>query len=66
MEMGFWESILRKKTIEHVMSEVEGSEGAGSLKKCLSRWDIVAYGVSSTVGAGIFVITGDYNSRTFL
>lgn len=27
------------------------------LKKCLTRWDVMAYGVGSTVGAGIFVTT---------
>lgn len=56
-------AITRRKTIAHVLAEVEDSEGhgahGGGLKKCLTRWDVVAYGVSSTVGAGIFVITGE-------
>eukprot|EP00048_Salpingoeca_helianthica_P021157 m.10691 g.10691 ORF g.10691 m.10691 type:complete len:77 (-) comp5652_c0_seq1:1764-1994(-) len=54
------QTLTRKKTIANVMSEVEDADGNGahSLKRCLSRWDIVAYGISTTVGAGLFVITG--------
>ena len=53
------QAITRRKTIDHVLADVDSQEGHGALKKCLSRWDVVAYGVSSTVGAGIFVITGE-------
>lgn len=54
----FLGTLGRKKTISNVMAEVEGADSHTALKKSLSRWDVVAYGVSSTVGAGIFVITG--------
>lgn len=58
-----WSAMRRRKTIENVLAETgidehETKEQAGGLKRCLTRWDVVAYGVSSTVGAGIFVITG--------
>jgi amino acid permease len=57
------ETLTRKKTIASVMSEVEDTDGgAHALKRCLSRWDIVAYGISTTVGAGLFVITGTNSS----
>lgn len=36
----------------------ESSEGGGGLSKSLSVWDIIAYGLGSTVGAGLFVVTG--------
>src|SRR3989338_10296688 len=37
-------------------SEQEKSEK--NLKKCLTVWDLLGYGVASTVGAGIYVVTG--------
>lgn len=53
--------MLRKKTIQHVLEEAEGerdeSLGPG-LAKVLSVFDVIAYGLGSTIGAGIFVITG--------
>jgi hypothetical protein len=60
-----WRSIsidvlTRKKTIESVMSEVDDASDGHKLKRCLSRFDVVAYGISTTVGAGLFVITGSY------
>ena len=39
-------------------SALLAAPGAPGLKKCLTRWDVLFYGVGSTVGAGIFVITG--------
>ncbi len=54
-----YNAMARRKGIKEVMADAESSEGHEGLKKCLSRWDVVAYGVSSTVGAGIFVITGE-------
>ena len=69
----FLGALVRSKTVAQIMHEVdnqnalleggtEASQGqpektAGGLKKCLTRWDVVFYGVGSTVGAGIFVIT---------
>lgn len=34
------------------------SENDGGLKRMLSVWELIAYGVSGTVGAGIFVVIG--------
>lgn len=36
-----------------------GGEGGVGLKKCLTAVDLIAYGVGSTVGAGIFVTIGE-------
>jgi hypothetical protein len=33
-------------------STAPAAEGQVFLKKCLTRWDVVFYGVGSTVGAG--------------
>ena len=40
------------------MSEIDGNEKKTKLAKSLNLWDVIAYGIGSTVGAGIFVITG--------
>ncbi len=58
-------ALFRTKTSTEVLAEAAEDEladahsgGSGGLKKCLSIFDIVAYGVGSTIGAGIFLITG--------
>src|SRR3569623_985396 len=51
-------ALMRKKTKESNMAEDEGHEEGPRLKRCLSRLDVIAYGISTTVGAGLFVITG--------
>ena len=43
-------TFTRKKTIESVMNEVNDDSDGPKLKRCLSRFDIVAYGISTTVG----------------
>ncbi len=39
-------------------SPKEGDVENANLAKVLSVWDLIAYGIGSTVGAGIFVVTG--------
>lgn len=55
-----WHSLYRKARVEDVKPEHGGgsSDGVG-LKKCLTAVDLIAYGVGSTVGAGIFVTIGE-------
>jgi APA family basic amino acid/polyamine antiporter len=36
----------------------DDAEQGGNLAKVLKVWDLTAYGIGSTVGAGIFVVTG--------
>eukprot|EP00052_Salpingoeca_macrocollata_P016680 m.134512 g.134512 ORF g.134512 m.134512 type:complete len:574 (+) comp20137_c0_seq1:127-1848(+) len=50
-------AFTRTRNVKELLADIE-NPNTGGLKKCLGRWDVVAYGVSSTVGAGIFVITG--------
>lgn len=61
--------MLRTKTTAQVMHEAaeeeaeldgvdaDGKSVAGGLAKVLTVWDIIAYGIGSTLGAGIFAIT---------
>jgi len=54
-----WESIVRTNTIQAPKDDDNGH----ALKKCLNALDLIAYGVGSTVGAGIFVTVGVVASR---
>jgi hypothetical protein len=36
----------------------DAEKGSDNLAKVLRVWDLTAYGIGSTVGAGIFVVTG--------
>jgi APA family basic amino acid/polyamine antiporter len=47
-------SLMRRVVVERDTKE----DGTG-LKKCLTAIDLIAYGVGSTVGAGIFVTVGE-------
>lgn len=47
--------ILRKKSIEQLLSE---SSGKKSLKKVLGAFELTMLGVGAIIGTGIFVITG--------
>jgi amino acid transporter len=49
-------SLLRRAVVEP-----DTKDGPG-LKKCLTAIDLIAYGVGSTVGAGIFVTVGEVAS----
>ncbi|KAL6076712.1 Amino acid permease [Balamuthia mandrillaris] len=60
-------SVTRTKSIEQAVAEERAereAEAAGhnnkaaGLRKALSVWDLIAYGLGASVGAGIFVITG--------
>eukprot|EP00820_Chromera_velia_P007275 Cvel_19601.t1-p1 / transcript=Cvel_19601.t1 / gene=Cvel_19601 / organism=Chromera_velia_CCMP2878 / gene_product=Cationic amino acid transporter 9, chloroplastic, putative / transcript_product=Cationic amino acid transporter 9, chloroplastic, putative / location=Cvel_scaffold1704:1-2200(-) / protein_length=222 / sequence_SO=supercontig / SO=protein_coding / is_pseudo=false len=52
----------RRKDSEMIRTELGITDGQGSsdvqLKKCLTAWDVVAYGIASTVGSGIFITSG--------
>ena len=56
----WYDKLTRVKTIDQVMAEIaEDEEAEGvSLNKTLTVFDVISYGVGSTVGAGIFVVTG--------
>eukprot|EP01135_Chromosphaera_perkinsii_P003884 Nk52_evm1s261 gene=Nk52_evmTU1s261 len=42
----------RKKILD------ESAFSSGGLKRCMSKWNLMAYGIGCTVGAGVFVLTG--------
>mmetsp|Transcript_22707 Transcript_22707/g.52986 ORF Transcript_22707/g.52986 Transcript_22707/m.52986 type:complete len:560 (+) Transcript_22707:1-1680(+) len=48
----------RTKSIQQIRADLAHEGGGDSLQKVLSRVDIVAYGIGSMVGAGIFVTVG--------
>ena len=50
---GFFASLCRKKVVV-----VPTGEGDGELKRCLGKFDLIAYGIGTTVGAGVFVMSG--------
>jgi APA family basic amino acid/polyamine antiporter len=54
-------SIWSRKSIEILSAEAEGSgdEGARRLPRSLGILGLTAFGVGSTIGAGIFSLTGD-------
>ena len=56
--------LLRRKTVEDVIAQ--GMEGEGTnegLKRSLTAVDLIAYGIGATVGAGLFVVTGEAAKR---
>jgi len=50
----FLESLFRTKSVDRVLLEHKSEESASrTLKKCLSFWDLIGYGIGVTVGAGL-------------
>ncbi len=59
-----WDALKRTKSLEGILAQMDedSRDKTGSvLKKCLSRWDVVAYGVGSTVG--MFSMSASCNVR---
>ncbi|MEB3206612.1 MAG: amino acid permease [Vampirovibrionales bacterium] len=52
--------LFRTKSVELAMAEASGeaNHGLGTLKKCLSGFDLMMLGVGAIIGAGVFVLTG--------
>ncbi|NUK54850.1 amino acid permease, partial [Streptomyces lunaelactis] len=50
------DGLFRTKTIEQSIRDTEEPEHA--LKKSLSAWDLIVFGVGVIIGTGIFVLTG--------
>jgi APA family basic amino acid/polyamine antiporter len=52
--------LVRRKRVEDIIAEnlAEASKGEG-LKRSLTALDLIAYGIGATVGAGLFVVTGE-------
>mmetsp|Transcript_22918 Transcript_22918/g.48496 ORF Transcript_22918/g.48496 Transcript_22918/m.48496 type:complete len:632 (+) Transcript_22918:165-2060(+) len=52
--------LTRRKRVEDIISDsiLEHSSGEG-LKRSLTALDLIAYGIGATVGAGLFVVTGE-------
>mmetsp|Transcript_17157 Transcript_17157/g.55113 ORF Transcript_17157/g.55113 Transcript_17157/m.55113 type:complete len:599 (+) Transcript_17157:1267-3063(+) len=56
-----WSRMSRTKTVEEVMADHDASldgMGEASLHRALTAWDLIAYGLGSTLGAGIYVTVG--------
>ena len=51
--------LFRRKRIEDILSEQSEDHEAGQgLSRSLTSFDLIAYGLGSTIGAGLFVVTG--------
>lgn len=55
MERLFISTLLRKKSINQLLSETQGK---GGLKKTLGALDLTMLGIGAIIGTGIFVLTG--------
>ena len=54
-------AMTRRKTIAEAREQDDGSSSSsssGGLSRTLTAYDLVLYGVGSSVGAGIFVLVG--------
>eukprot|EP00873_Tetraselmis_striata_P042262 jgi/Tetstr1/462526/TSEL_007515.t1 len=55
----FVHAVSRRKSIQEVLAEQAESGAKGrQLRRVVGVWGIIGYGVSSTLGAGLFVVTG--------
>lgn len=54
----FMSRLFRRKILHVGESEGKESEGGGKLARHMGGWDLTALGIGSTLGAGIYVITG--------
>lgn len=50
--------LFRKKSIDKLLSEVEGDGHGHSLKRALNAKNLVTLGIGAIIGTGIFVLTG--------
>jgi len=50
--------LLRRKPFE-LLTEESAEQGEHTLKRVLGPWQLTALGIGSTIGAGIFVLTGE-------
>ena len=48
--------LLQKKSVSSFLNEIQSRDI--SLKRTLSKWDLIAIGIGSVVGAGIFTVIG--------
>jgi APA family basic amino acid/polyamine antiporter len=50
--------LLRKKSIDKLLSEIDGDGHGQSLKRALNAKNLVTLGIGAIIGTGIFVLTG--------
>ena len=59
-----WKALTRTQDIHTVVKEAQAEHATGNgLKKVLTVRDLISFGVSSTLGSGIFVTVGTIASR---
>merc|ERR1711937_1096746 len=52
--------LVRRKRVEDIIADnIEVESSGEGLKRSLTAIDLIAYGIGATVGAGLFVVTGE-------
>ena len=61
-----WQYNLRKLLTIKSLTSLEADQKKSLLKKCLGPLDLTMVGIGGTIGAGIFVLTGELKESTIL
>ena len=61
-----WQYNLRKLLTIKSIKSLEADQKKSTLNRCLGPLDLTMVGIGGTIGAGIFVLTGELKASTIL